>query len=145
MAMDLDLDWSNFITNTSKIDEVKERKEIRMPECDPIKISTKTKIVYLNVDIDLKKMFWVLPMIDYQDCKEGIIKKQIKFNFNTKEEVEEFDYNLSLERAIHTFLFLLFFLCSFFPWGKIFFAKKYNFQKRKRILLQETKYVDKIL
>jgi TATA-box binding protein (TBP) (component of TFIID and TFIIIB) len=101
MALDLDLDWSNFITNTSKVDEVIERKEITMPECDPIKISTKTKIVYLNVEIDLKKMFWSLPMIDYQDGKEGIIKKQIKFNFNTKEEVDEFDHNLSLEKRIH--------------------------------------------
>jgi len=101
MALNLDLDWSNFITNTSKVDEVKERKEITMPECDPIKISTKTKIVYLNVDIDLKKMFWSLPMIDYQDGKEGIIKKQIKFNFNTKEEVEEFTDYLSKEQRIH--------------------------------------------
>jgi hypothetical protein len=41
-------------------------------------------------------------MIDYQDKKEGIIKKQIKFNFNTKEEVEEFDNNLSLEKRIHS-------------------------------------------
>jgi TATA-box binding protein (TBP) (component of TFIID and TFIIIB) len=102
MALDLDLDWSKFITNTSTVDEVKERKDIKMPECDPIKISTKTKIVYLNVVIDLKKMFWALPMIDYQDKKEGIIKKQIKFNFNTKEEVTEFDDNLSLEKRIHS-------------------------------------------
>jgi hypothetical protein len=100
--MDLDLDWSNFITHGSKEMEVKERKDIKMPECDPIKISTKTKIVYLNVEIDLKKMFWALPMIDYQDRKEGIIKKQIKFNFNTREEVVEFEENLSLEKRIHS-------------------------------------------
>ena len=98
---ELDLDWTNFITNGSNNSEVKERKDIKMPECDPIKISTKTKIVYLNVEINLKKMFWGLPMIDYQAPKEGIIKKQIKFNFNTKEEVVEFEENLSLEKRIH--------------------------------------------
>ena len=26
---DLDLDWSNFITNTTRVDEIKERKDIR--------------------------------------------------------------------------------------------------------------------
>jgi TATA-box binding protein (TBP) (component of TFIID and TFIIIB) len=98
---DLDSDWTNFITHGNKAIEIKERKEIKMPECDPIKISTKTKIIYLNVEIDLKKMFWALPMIDYHDEKEGIIKKQIKFNFNTKEEVDDFDHNLSLEKRIH--------------------------------------------
>jgi TATA-box binding protein (TBP) (component of TFIID and TFIIIB) len=30
-------------------------------------------------------------MISYDDFKEGIIKKQIKFNFNTKEEVQDFE------------------------------------------------------
>ena len=29
MALDLDLDWSKFITNTSTVDEVKERKDIK--------------------------------------------------------------------------------------------------------------------
>ena len=71
---DLDSDWTNFIIHGNKETEIKERKEIKMPECDPIKISTKTKIIYLNVEIDLKKMFWALPMIDYQEGKEGIIK-----------------------------------------------------------------------
>lgn len=100
--LDLDSDWTNFITHGNKQSEVKERKEIKMPECDPIKISTKTKIIYLNVELDLKKLFWCLPMIDYQEMKEGIIKKQIKFNFNTKEEVDEFEHNLSLEKRIHS-------------------------------------------
>jgi TATA-box binding protein (TBP) (component of TFIID and TFIIIB) len=98
---ELDSEWTNFIKNGNKQTEIKERKEIKMPECDPIKISTKTKIIYLNVELDLKRMFWCLPMIDYQDMKEGIIKKQIKFNFNTKEEVDEFEQNLSLEKRIH--------------------------------------------
>jgi len=99
--MELDLDWSNFITYGSKEVEVKERKDIKMPECDPISISTKTKIVYLNIPIDLKQMFWSLPMIDYNRYECGIIKKQIKFNFNTKAEVEEFNTNILSVKRIY--------------------------------------------
>ena len=47
-------------------------------------------------------MFWTLPMIEYSAYTTGIIKKQIKFNFNTKEEVDEFEYNLSLEKRYST-------------------------------------------
>jgi len=99
--MALDLEWSNFINNTTDVSEVIERKDIKMPECDPISISTKTKIVYLNIAIDLKQMFWSLPMIDYNSYECGIIKKQIKFNFNTKAEVEEFNTNILSVKRIY--------------------------------------------
>ena len=99
--MALDLEWSNFINNTSDVSEIVERKDIKMPECDPISISTKTKIVYLNIPIDLKQMFWSLPMIDYNSYECGIIKKQIKFNFNTKAEVEEFNTNILSVKRIY--------------------------------------------
>jgi len=100
--MALDLEWSKFINNDVEETESITRKTVIMPECDPISISTKTKIVYLNIAIDLKEMFWCLPMIDYTSYETGIIKKQIKFNFNTKEEVEDFDQHLALETRIHS-------------------------------------------
>ena len=55
------------------------------------KISTKTKIIYLNKEINLNELFWKLQLIDYMDLKEGILKKQIKYNFNSKEEIQEID------------------------------------------------------
>lgn len=96
---DLDDEWDTFMTepynnsNTKHahvdvVDTTREHKIV--PICDPITISTKTKILYLNVSIDLFHRFWDLPMIDYDEHKEGIIKKQIKFNFTSKEEVETF-------------------------------------------------------
>jgi TATA-box binding protein (TBP) (component of TFIID and TFIIIB) len=102
MAMsEIDSLWSSFISNTEKEVEIKERIEKKMPKCDELSISTKTKIVYLNIEINLKELFWKLPMIDYDTPNTGIIKKQIKFNFNTKEEVEEFTDYLSKEKRIH--------------------------------------------
>lgn len=61
------------------------------PECSPIIISTKTKIIYLNIGISLFERFWDIPMISYDTFAEGIIKKQIKFNFQNKEEVDIFE------------------------------------------------------
>ena len=93
--MSVDDEWDTFMSDapepTVKCNFNKERIIKDIPECDPITISTKTKIIYLDISIDLFHRFWDLPMIDYDDHKEGIIKKQIKFNFNTKEEVEYFN------------------------------------------------------
>ena len=51
-------------------------------------ISTKTKIAYLNMPIDLK-IFWGIPIIPYAKPCDGIIKKQIKIN---SIDIEEFKY-----------------------------------------------------
>lgn len=96
--MDIDLEWSNFIQKQSTpVSETIVRKQLETPICDPISISTKTKIIYFNVDIDLFHRFWDFPMIDYDFHGEGIIKKQIKFNFTTKEEVANFNEFVSRE------------------------------------------------
>jgi len=52
----------------------------------PLCISTKTTIAYLNQLISLSDMFWKLKLIHYSDNREGIIKKQMKFNSHTVEE-----------------------------------------------------------
>jgi TATA-box binding protein (TBP) (component of TFIID and TFIIIB) len=50
------------------------------PTSSDIYISTKTKIAYLNSFIDLKDIFWKIPVILYSTPKTGVIKKQMKFN-----------------------------------------------------------------
>jgi TATA-box binding protein (TBP) (component of TFIID and TFIIIB) len=94
MDLNLDQEWSQFMLDQSEPKTIVPiqavRKHTETPICDPISISTKTKIIYFNVEIDLFHRFWDLPMIKYDDHKEGIIKKQIKFNFTTKEEVSNF-------------------------------------------------------
>jgi hypothetical protein len=60
-----------------------------VPVCSPIYISTTTKIAHLNKEIDIKRVFWNIPVIRYVDPVEGVIKKQIKFSTTHKHEYEE--------------------------------------------------------
>jgi len=94
MSLSLDEEWMNFQDNNIKnivstIDNEKQKKEL--PKCSDIYISTQTKIAYLNQKIDLYNLYWKLPILAYFIQNEGIIKKSIKINCNTKKEVEELD------------------------------------------------------
>ena len=65
------------------------------PKASDIYISTKTKIVYLNIkDIDINQIFWKIDILDYNIQKEGIIKKQIKISLPDKEKSIELDKEL---------------------------------------------------
>lgn len=117
---DLDLEWENFLqvekkhNNTDYIEndrdeneEVKNNQEFdinKIPKATNIYISTKTIITYINNNIDLLEVFWKIPIINYNDLTEGIIKKQIKINSNSKEELEsiqkKIDKNLYYEEHI---------------------------------------------
>jgi hypothetical protein len=63
--------------------------ETRQPVCSNIYISTKTKISYLNQPIDIKKVFWSIPVSEYSTPCECIIKKQIKVSTTDPKELEE--------------------------------------------------------
>jgi len=96
---DIDLAWSNFCENdnvnkyTKK--SIKDDKDEIVSEqcntskCSPLNISTKTKISYLSTPIDLKHVFWSIPIVKYYDPRIGIIKKQMKFNSTSPEEVND--------------------------------------------------------
>ena len=59
-----------------------------IPEPSEIYISTKSKIAYLDKSVDLK-IFWDIPVIPYATAKNGVIKKQIKINSKTPEELQD--------------------------------------------------------
>jgi TATA-box binding protein (TBP) (component of TFIID and TFIIIB) len=93
---EIDSDWKLFCE-----DELVEHSFIKplenngiIPESNKLYISTQTIISYLNTDVNLKEVFWKLPIIPYYLNKEGIVKKQIKFNSSTKEELEYINTNL---------------------------------------------------
>jgi len=69
----------------------------QVPTCSPIYISTKTKISFLNTPIDIKNVFWNIPIMPYASQCPGIIKKQIKFSCTTKEELEEIEAHTQKE------------------------------------------------
>ena len=104
----IDDEWSSFLTNKYNEDEdedsVSENGEtndnlnssheeintfdIQPPEPSDIYISTKSKIAYLENPIDLN-IFWQIPVISYSTPTNGVIKKQIKLNSKTPEELSD--------------------------------------------------------
>ena len=109
--MNIDKEWENFISssynddisddneeeinnNVSKLDEefvsanISMELNIETPKASSIYISTKTKIAYLNIHIELREIFWCVPVIPYAKPCNGVIKKQMKFNSSTIEELD---------------------------------------------------------
>lgn len=112
--MNIDQEWENFISSGYNNDDISSDEEeysqlddfikksaeeyvsadISMdieseaPKATNIYISTKTKIAYLNKIIDLKSIFWNIPIITYSKPCNGVVKKQMKFNSTEKEELD---------------------------------------------------------
>ena len=111
MALNINIDqeWANFISAGCDDDVSSDDEEINeilkqtteefisanlsadltseAPKSTNIYISTKTKIAYLNTPIDLKQIFWQVPVIPYAKPSNGVIKKQMKFNSTTLDEL----------------------------------------------------------
>jgi hypothetical protein len=93
--MSIDAEWSSFLKSQNSnikttqpsicLDEV---SIPTMPLCDELYISTKTKVLYLNQPIDIHKIFWLIPISEYNHLGDCVIKKQIKIVSKTKEEYE---------------------------------------------------------
>ena len=98
--MDLDEEWLNFSEDTLITDTKANSDKIKtnVAKCNDIHISTKTKISYLNTSIDLYKIFWKIPIQDYHLPKEGIIKKTMKFNSTSEDEVNTLENNIQREK-----------------------------------------------
>lgn len=84
---------NTVITNTeSLITNVEIDSTI--PKCDELYISTKTKVLFLNQEVDINKVFWEIPVIEYWKPMIGVIKKQMKIVSKTEEEYEEYRRHL---------------------------------------------------
>jgi TATA-box binding protein (TBP) (component of TFIID and TFIIIB) len=108
ITMNIDKEWEKFIS-TDYDDETSDEEELNeilkdnteefisanlsldftseAPKASSIYISTKTKIAYLNRPIDLKQIFWMVPVIPYAKPINGVVKKQMKFNSLTQDEL----------------------------------------------------------
>jgi hypothetical protein len=62
-------------------------------EIDPasfaLNISTKTKILYLDRELDIHAAFWGIPVLEYWCPENGVVKKQMKFVSHVAEEVAD--------------------------------------------------------
>ena len=91
----VDKAWENFLNNAGMIEKpdtrsVPENNGIS-PKCTDIYISTKTKLAYLNQVIELDKVFWEIPILAYEPREFGVIKKQMKINSTSPDEVTELE------------------------------------------------------
>jgi hypothetical protein len=123
--MDIDEEWEHFISHdhedisddeddTTQI--VKQTAEefisanlsadltSEAPKATNIYISTKTKIAYLNTQIDLKQVFWQVPVIPYATPANGVIKKQMKFNSTAVEELSYIETRLKDEKYFEEYI-----------------------------------------
>lgn len=114
--MNVDDEWKMFLSAQNNLYESDEKKEIRLTRekkdapliktvstinttpvvteslpdeiCEELYISTKTKVVFLNQEIDINRIFWNIPILDYWQPKDGVVKKQIKIVSHSPEELE---------------------------------------------------------
>jgi hypothetical protein len=108
--MDLNIDdaWTKFLTNTTEYDgdddddeynldgETKEYNSLNnnndelfdgiAPEATSLYVSTQTKIAYLEQPINLD-IFWNIPVIPYSTSQNGVIKKEIKLNSKSADDL----------------------------------------------------------
>jgi hypothetical protein len=60
------------------------------PPCEELNISTKTKVLFLNTEININDVFWKIPIIEYCTPSSGVIKKQMKIVSKTAEEYQDY-------------------------------------------------------
>jgi len=119
MTLNIDNEWADFISSNCKDDISSDDEAVNEilsenneelisanlafdldsepPKASDIYISTKTKIAYLNTPIDLKMVFWNVPVIPYANPRNGVVKKQMKFNSLVPEDLQFIQEKLQSE------------------------------------------------
>ena len=105
LMMDIDDAWGQFCDgdyNSTPIrpQTIQINQETNAPKCSDIYISTKTKISYLSAPVNLAPTFWAIPVVPYHLPQCGVIKKQMKFNSTSQEELEE--VQSKIDNSVHT-------------------------------------------
>ena len=90
--MDLEDEWSKYITCQSKNTNLREIKDdapfletdedlgsVSNVAFSELYISTKTKVLFINQPIAINSIFWNIPIVEYWKPDSGVIKKQNSF------------------------------------------------------------------
>ena len=86
--------------NEAKIENINLEFNSETPKASEIYISTKTKLGYLNKPFALNNIFWEIPVMPYATPGNGVIKKQIKFNSVSCEELNFIREKITHERCV---------------------------------------------
>ena len=98
---DLNNEWLEFTKSSINQNNKKHlsmkvsNKNLIAPKCSQLYVSTQTKIAFLNMEIDIYKIYWNLPVILVWVNKEGIIKKSIKINCDNKQQTDNLEKNIT--------------------------------------------------
>lgn len=100
---DVNSEWSEFLNNSNSFELYKKKNtnNIFKATFTDLYVSTQTKIGYLDQAIDLNYLFWNMPILDYKIPEQGIIKKIMKINSITEEEVEQLEENIKKQENIN--------------------------------------------
>jgi hypothetical protein len=99
----LDDEWSQYLTDANYVTKDDKEKDTEKEPTDyktqfsDLYISTKTKVLFLNQPIDISKIFWSIPIIEYGKPECGVIKKQMKIISKDPAEYEELKLRLQKE------------------------------------------------
>jgi hypothetical protein len=111
----IDDEWDCFLNDKIDTKLVKDTKLLTkedvedVPVCEDLYISTTTKVLFLNIPIDIDNVFWKLPVIPYGNAESGIVKKQMKIISKTQAEYDIYTnrlinipyYNEHIIKQIH--------------------------------------------
>ena len=107
MELNVDDEWEQFMSSSAEENATYDTNIMssqldadNCPKATDIYISTKTNIAYLNEPVDLKRVFWEIPVMKYGTPKEGVIKKQMKFNSVVKEDLDDIVARLENEYCV---------------------------------------------
>jgi len=107
---DIDDEWNRYLTKQTLPSHVNtvysitenvtlEIDSTPIPVCDDLYISTKTKVLFLNQEIDIDRIFWEIPIVEYWQPSEGVIKKQMKIVSKTEDDFNK--YRTKLENVYY--------------------------------------------
>jgi hypothetical protein len=87
-----DSDWQTFLMNDDfqcqNLNNVNnENNKNNIPKFSELFVATETKMIDIHTPVDLNT-FWNIPILDYSQQKEGVIKKEIKYVFTNPEDRE---------------------------------------------------------
>ena len=110
---DLTEEWNSFLANSKQgnlilsesfQDKVEPKTTdttvAKLPKCNEIYISTKTKQAVLSQNLDYIDIFWNLPILSYGSPREGIIKKQIKITNLSEEDTAQMNERIKSEKIV---------------------------------------------
>jgi hypothetical protein len=119
IMLSIDAEWSSFMngdynsninnienSNTSTFAKTinQSYSEANVPKCSDIYISTKTNIAYLNTNVNLSEIFWKIIINDYCNPETEVVKKQMKFNSLSREELTIVDEHYKKETYKSTYI-----------------------------------------